>query len=74
MVWSTYISCLYALVMGCGADVRAAVELLKSNRPALPKLLWCVGVFVFPVGGLIIYWLFSNRAEHNTSGGYESIA
>merc|ERR1712230_326204 len=31
----------------------------------LTKLLWCVLVFVFPIGGMIIYYLFSNRAAHN---------
>jgi hypothetical protein len=50
------------------------VEVLKSNRPPLHKLLWCVVVFIFPIIGLVIYWLFSNRAAHNSGSGYESIA
>lgn len=47
------------------------VEVLKSNRPPIHKLLWCLLVFLFPIGGLIIYYLFSNRAAHG--GEYEAI-
>jgi len=50
-----------------------AVEVIKSNRPPLSKLLWSLLVFFFPIGGLIIYWLFSNRAEHNSGSGYEAL-
>jgi hypothetical protein len=49
------------------------VEVIKSNRPVTHKLAWAVGVFIFPVLGLIVYWLFSNREQHNRSGGYEAI-
>lgn len=49
------------------------VEVIKSNRPPLHKLLWSLLVFFFPIGGLIIYWLFSNRAAHNNSSGYEAL-
>ena len=40
----------------------------------MSKLLWCLVVFFFPVIGMVIYWLFSNRAEHNRGSGYEPIA
>lgn len=55
-------------------DANAAnkVEVLRSDRPVSHKLLWCVLVFIFPLVGIIIYWLFSNREAHK--GGYESIA
>ncbi|KAF1808553.1 hypothetical protein P152DRAFT_386370, partial [Eremomyces bilateralis CBS 781.70] len=53
-------------------DVIVFLEVLKSNRPALNKVLWCLLVFLFPIGGLIIYYLFSNRAAH-ASGGYEPL-
>lgn len=45
--------------------------MLKSNRPPMDKLLWAVLVFIFPIIGVVIYWLFSNRKAHNT---YEPIA
>jgi len=54
-------------------DIIVFLEVLKSNRPASHKLLWCLVVFLFPIGGLILYWLFSNRAAHTGSGGYEAI-
>jgi hypothetical protein len=38
----------------------------------MAKVLWCILVFIFPIGGLIIYWLFSDRAGHNA--GYEPVA
>lgn len=49
------------------------VEVLKSNRPPIHKLLWCLAVFVFPIVGLIVYFFFSNRAEHNSGGSYEPL-
>jgi len=55
-------------------DIIVWIEVLKSNRPPLSKVLWCVGVFIFPIIGLVVYWLFSNRAAHNSESGYESIA
>jgi hypothetical protein len=37
-------------------------------------VLWCALVFFFPIIGMLIYYFFSNRAEHNRGGGYEAIA
>ncbi|KAF2169417.1 hypothetical protein M409DRAFT_20636 [Zasmidium cellare ATCC 36951] len=55
-------------------DVLAWMEILKSNRPPLHKILWCVLIFILPVVGVIIYWLFADRAKHNSGAGYEPIA
>jgi len=55
-------------------DIIVFMEVLKSNRPVLHKVLWCLVVFLFPIGGMLIYWLFSNRAAHNHGSGYEAIA
>jgi hypothetical protein len=63
----SFISCVIK------AKALPAVEVLKSNRPPSHKLLWCLLVFVFPIGGLILYWLFSDRAAHAGSGQYEAI-
>ncbi|KAJ4390818.1 hypothetical protein N0V93_004416 [Gnomoniopsis smithogilvyi] len=54
-------------------DIIVFIEVLKSNRPPLHKLLWCLVVFLFPIVGMIVYWLFSNRAEHNSGGSYEPL-
>jgi hypothetical protein len=51
---------------------RETVEIIQSNRPPLQKVIWCLVVFLFPIIGMIIYYIFSNRAQHN-SGGYEAI-
>jgi hypothetical protein len=48
----------------------ATVEIIKSKRPVVNKVLWALVVFLFPVVGMIIYYLFSNREAHNT---YEPI-
>jgi len=53
-------------------DIIVFIEVLPSNRPVVDKVLWCLLVLFFPIGGMIIYWLFSNRAAHRT-GGYEII-
>ncbi|KAI8942347.1 hypothetical protein NX059_000423 [Plenodomus lindquistii] len=51
-------------------DIIAWIEIFKSNRPVPNKVLWSLVVFLFPVVGMIIYYLFSNRQAHNT---YEPI-
>ncbi|KAF2679426.1 hypothetical protein K458DRAFT_346730 [Lentithecium fluviatile CBS 122367] len=53
-------------------DIIAWVEIIQSNRPPLNKVIWCLVVFLFPIIGMIIYYFFANRAQHN-SGGYEAI-
>ncbi|KAI8634144.1 hypothetical protein F5Y19DRAFT_200861 [Xylariaceae sp. FL1651] len=47
-------------------DLIVFIEVLKSNRPASNKLIWCLVVFFFPIIGMILYFLFSNRKAHNT--------
>ncbi|OAL03992.1 hypothetical protein IQ06DRAFT_314690 [Phaeosphaeriaceae sp. SRC1lsM3a] len=51
-------------------DIIAWIEIFKSNRPVPNKVLWALIVFLFPVVGMLIYYLFSNRQAHNT---YEPI-
>jgi hypothetical protein len=48
----------------------STVEIFKSNRPPINKLIWALVVFFFPIIGMLIYYLFSNRKAHNT---YEPI-
>ncbi|KAJ4319834.1 hypothetical protein N0V94_003704 [Neodidymelliopsis sp. IMI 364377] len=52
-------------------DIIAWIEIFKSNRPVSGKVIWSLVVFLFPVVGMIIYYLFSNRQAHNT---YEPIS
>ncbi|EGS22077.1 uncharacterized protein CTHT_0039620 [Thermochaetoides thermophila DSM 1495] len=50
-------------------DIIVFVEVLKSSRPPIHKLLWCLVVFFFPVIGLIIYYFFSNRSAYQRGAG-----
>jgi hypothetical protein len=50
------------------------VEVLKSSRPPIQKLVWCLVVFLFPVIGMAIYYLFSNRSAYQRGSGYETLA
>ncbi|KAJ8116446.1 hypothetical protein OPT61_g2142 [Boeremia exigua] len=52
-------------------DIIAWIEIFKSNRPVSGKVIWALVVFLFPVVGMVIYYLFSNRQAHNT---YEPIS
>ncbi|KAF5024064.1 hypothetical protein F66182_3860 [Fusarium sp. NRRL 66182] len=54
-------------------DILVWIEVLQSNRPPSHKLLWCLLVFIFPIGGMIIYWLFSNRQAHMRGSGYDPL-
>ncbi|KAK7959563.1 uncharacterized protein PG986_004417 [Apiospora aurea] len=54
-------------------DIIVFIEVLKSNRAPSEKLLWCLVVFLFPIVGMIIYFIFSNRAAHNSGGAYEPL-
>ncbi|KUI54991.1 Cardiolipin synthase [Cytospora mali] len=54
-------------------DIIVFIEVLKSNRPPASKVLWCLVVFLFPIVGMVVYWLFSNRGEHNSGGSYEPL-
>ncbi|KAG7286912.1 hypothetical protein NEMBOFW57_006412 [Staphylotrichum longicolle] len=55
-------------------DIIVFVEVLKSSRPPVHKLIWCLVVFLFPVIGLIAYYLFSNRSSYQRGSGYETLA
>ncbi|KAK4246653.1 hypothetical protein C7999DRAFT_32987 [Corynascus novoguineensis] len=55
-------------------DIIVLIEVLKSSRTPLQKLVWCLVVFLFPVIGVIIYYLFSNRSAYQRGSGYESLA
>lgn len=39
----------------------AAVEILGSNRDLMSKVLWLLVIFLFPLVGLIIYYLIGRK-------------
>ncbi|KAG0228742.1 hypothetical protein BGW41_003353 [Actinomortierella wolfii] len=53
-------------------DLIVLFEILNSNRTVSSKLLWGLLVFFFPLLGIILYFLFANREEHNRAQ-YEPI-
>ncbi|KAI8637003.1 hypothetical protein BD408DRAFT_69756 [Parasitella parasitica] len=52
-------------------DLIVIFEVINSNRSISGKLGWSLLVFFFPIVGLILYFLFSGRNEHNAR--YETI-
>jgi hypothetical protein len=50
----------------CGAvlfagDVWACYHVWMGRRSNMAKLLWTLGIFFFPVGGLLLFWVFGDR-------------
>jgi hypothetical protein len=39
----------------------AAVEILSSKRDLMEKVLWLLVIFLFPLVGLIIYYLIGRK-------------
>ena len=54
-------------------DIIVFVEVLQSNRPASSKVIWCLVVFLFPIVGMAVYYVFSNRTAHSNRSGYETL-
>lgn len=50
------------------------VEVLQSTRSPMSKLIWSLVVFLFPVIGMVVYWLFSHREAHKRGAGYEPVS
>ncbi|SPQ25039.1 d93c6110-6b74-4a27-bdf4-d7dae8936f40 [Thermothielavioides terrestris] len=55
-------------------DIIVFIEVLQSSRPPMQKLVWCLVVFLFPVIGMAVYYLFSNRSAYQRGSGYEALA
>ncbi|MDQ2793181.1 MAG: PLD nuclease N-terminal domain-containing protein [Bacteroidota bacterium] len=47
-------------------DVLALIDVFRQPWTIGKKLLWAVIIFIFPLGGLIIYYLFAGRGKSNT--------
>ncbi|KAG2171282.1 hypothetical protein INT43_002904 [Umbelopsis isabellina] len=46
-------------------DFIAIFEILNSTRTTTSKLLWALFVFLFPVLGLLCYFIFGERDQFN---------
>lgn len=47
-------------------DILAMFDVFRQPWTIGKKLLWAVIIFIFPFGGLIIYYLFAGRGKSNT--------
>ncbi|WP_460617982.1 PLD nuclease N-terminal domain-containing protein [Hymenobacter ruber] len=47
-------------------DIIAMLDVFRQPWTIGKKLLWAVIIFIFPLGGLIIYYLFAGRGKSNT--------
>ncbi|ORZ15509.1 hypothetical protein BCR41DRAFT_353934 [Lobosporangium transversale] len=45
-------------------DLIALAQVLNSDRTVLSKFLWCLLIFLFPIFGIIIYFMFADRERH----------
>lgn len=43
------------------ADIYAIIKIAQSSAPTLNKVLWILGVLIFPVVGLIVWYLAGPR-------------
>ena len=43
-------------------DIIAIVNVIKSSMSVGAKLLWTLLILVFPLGGLIIYYIFGRKS------------
>jgi hypothetical protein len=46
-------------------DVLALLDVFRQPWTIGKKILWAAIIFFFPLGGLIIYWLFAGRGKSN---------
>lgn len=53
----------YALL---ALDVLALLDVFRQPWTIGKKVLWAAVIFFFPLGGLIIYYLFAGRGKSNT--------
>lgn len=42
-------------------DIIAIMEIFKSGRDAMSKLLWTLLILFFPLGGLLIYYFLGRQ-------------
>ncbi|KAF8942266.1 hypothetical protein BGZ47_006666 [Haplosporangium gracile] len=42
-------------------DLIAIVQLLNSERSVMNKLLWCLLIFLCPIVGIVLYYLFAHK-------------
>ena len=51
------------------ADIYAIVKIIQSSADGLKKVLWILGVIIFPVVGLIIWYLAGPGRKYSGTAG-----
>jgi hypothetical protein len=47
-------------------DILALIDVFRQPWTIGKKIMWTAIIFIFPLGGLIIYYLFAGRGKSNT--------
>lgn len=47
------------------ADIYAIIKIIQSSADTVKKILWILGVLIFPVLGLIIWYLAGPGSKNN---------
>lgn len=55
-------------------DLYIFIEIFKGSRPVERKFLWSVLVFIFPLLGALVYFLFAERSKYNEYAAIEESA
>lgn len=47
------------------ADIYAIIKIIQSSADTIKKILWILGVLIFPVVGLIVWYLAGPGSKTN---------
>ncbi|MBL8505873.1 PLD nuclease N-terminal domain-containing protein [Methylobacillus glycogenes] len=47
------------------ADIYAIIKIIQSSADTVKKILWILGVLIFPVLGLIVWYLAGPGSKNN---------
>ncbi|MCB5184069.1 PLD nuclease N-terminal domain-containing protein [Methylobacillus gramineus] len=47
------------------ADIYAIIKIIQSSADTIKKILWILGVLIFPVLGLIVWYLAGPGSKNN---------
>jgi hypothetical protein len=59
--WIQHVS-MFGFVIAMG-DIWACFHVWTGSRSLLSKLIWTFIIWVFPFGGLFLFWMFGDRTE-----------
>jgi len=54
------------LILCC--DIYVILRVVQSNRSPLAKIIWIIVILLFPIAGIVVYFIFAGDHQH-----YETI-